>query len=176
MTGNDGQKKKMKKKTSASFALVVALLSFLAVAASLISCAHASERVLLRELRVVTLQRGGVTRGRRSAGVPQLTCVGGTAKSHDSYWCVLPLVYRLRSEVGGEEEECLEFPFHLGRRRVMSLLQCGGEGGKMWGRKTWFEAWAKVSHPPKGEQKMQRKRNVSECESLGFGCPPVNAD
>ena len=103
MTGNDGQKK-MKKKTPASFALVVALLSFLAVAASLISCAHASERVLLRELRVVTLQRGGVTRGRRSAGVPQLTCVGGTAKSHDSYWCVLPLVYRLRSEVGGRRK------------------------------------------------------------------------
>ena len=88
MTGNDGKKMK---RTQSSFALAVSLLSFFSVAASLIACARASERVLLRDLRVVTLQRGGVTRGRRSAGVPQLTCVGGTAKNYDSYWCVASL-------------------------------------------------------------------------------------
>ena len=79
----------MGKRKDPPFALVVSF-SLLAVAAMLISPsrANASQKVLLQDLRVVTLQRGGITQGRRSAGVPQLTCVGGTAKSHDSYWCV----------------------------------------------------------------------------------------
>ena len=72
------------------FALVASLL-FFAVAAMMVSPSRASQKVLLRDLSVVTLQRGGITQGRRSAGVPQLTCVGGTAKNYDSYWCVASL-------------------------------------------------------------------------------------
>ena len=72
-----------------SFALAISFLFFV-VAASIISPSNASQqqRVLLRDLSAVTLQRGVITRGRRSAGVPQLTCVGGNAKKYDSYWCV----------------------------------------------------------------------------------------
>ena len=76
------------------FALAISTLFFALPAMMMMmispSCASQQEqqRVLLRDLSVATLQRGGITQGRRSAGVPQLTCVGGTAKKHDSYWCV----------------------------------------------------------------------------------------
>ena len=78
--------------TSFPFALAISFLfsALTMMMMMMVSPARANQqqRILLRDLSVVTLQRGGITQGRRSAGVPQLTCVGGTAKKYDSYWCV----------------------------------------------------------------------------------------
>lgn len=38
-----------------------------------------ANRVLLRDITSLTLQRGEYTSGRRSSPVPQLECIGGTA-------------------------------------------------------------------------------------------------
>ncbi|KAH7727209.1 7 transmembrane protein 66 [Aphelenchoides avenae] len=43
-------------------------------------CAGQQGRVLLRDVQALTLRRGDHTTGRRSSPVPQLQCVGGTAK------------------------------------------------------------------------------------------------
>lgn len=37
------------------------------------------DKVLLKDIEVLTLRQGQYTKGRRSAGVPQLNCVGGSA-------------------------------------------------------------------------------------------------
>lgn len=37
------------------------------------------DKVLLKDVQVLTLVNGQYTNGRRSAGVPQLKCLGGTA-------------------------------------------------------------------------------------------------
>ena len=41
--------------------------------------AGSSDRVKLSDVQVLTLKQGYFTAGRRSAGVPQLRCTGGTA-------------------------------------------------------------------------------------------------
>ncbi|CAD5211510.1 unnamed protein product [Bursaphelenchus okinawaensis] len=52
--------------------IVLLLYCFIAI--------EAHQRVLLRDLSAVTLRRGDYTTGRRSSPVPQLQCVGGTAR------------------------------------------------------------------------------------------------
>lgn len=42
-------------------------------------CFKEAQRVLLRDVTSITLNRGVYTNGRRSAPVPQLQCTGGTA-------------------------------------------------------------------------------------------------
>jgi hypothetical protein len=41
-----------------------------------------ANKIKLGDVQVLTLERGGMTTGRRSSPVPQLECVGGTARSH----------------------------------------------------------------------------------------------
>jgi len=45
----------------------------------------AHDRVLLENVKALTLRSGEWTSGRRSSGVPQLKCVGGTARDHSEY-------------------------------------------------------------------------------------------
>ncbi|KAJ1569518.1 Store-operated calcium entry-associated regulatory factor, partial [Cladochytrium tenue] len=64
--------------------VVAALLAAAATAAALLhdvplSVAAAPSKVLLRDVNVLTLHSGRMTKGRRSAPVPQLRCVGGDA-------------------------------------------------------------------------------------------------
>ncbi len=39
-----------------------------------------SDRVLLSDIKVLTLHRGQTTKGRRSSPIPQLKCLGGSAQ------------------------------------------------------------------------------------------------
>ena len=41
------------------------------------------DRVRLEEVQVLTLARGAMTTGRRSSPVPQLSCVGGSARNEE---------------------------------------------------------------------------------------------
>ncbi|KAL3102037.1 hypothetical protein niasHS_003446 [Heterodera schachtii] len=54
-------------------------VSFFALICSDIICTVDANRVLLRDVTSLTLQRGQYTSGRRSSPVAQLECVGGTA-------------------------------------------------------------------------------------------------
>lgn len=62
------------------------LLVFGVLFALWVDCAHSwgsnSDRVLLSEVKSITLERGKMTNGRRSSPVPQLSCMGGSAGCH----------------------------------------------------------------------------------------------
>lgn len=62
------------------------LLTFGFLLALTLDAAHGwgsnPDRVLLSDVKTITLERGKMTNGRRSSPVPQLTCVGGSAGCH----------------------------------------------------------------------------------------------
>ncbi|KAK7100194.1 store-operated calcium entry-associated regulatory factor-like [Littorina saxatilis] len=66
--------------------IVSVLLCTLVAATTFTTAAFGSnsDRVLLKEVSVLTLKEGHMTAGRRSSPVQQLNCVGGTAKGHFS--------------------------------------------------------------------------------------------
>ena len=43
------------------------------------------EKIQLKDVKVLTLHKGQMTKGRRSSPVPQLNCIGGDAKYYDKY-------------------------------------------------------------------------------------------
>ena len=63
-----------------SFTLVFCCLGRLSV-----GWPHSSSSILERNIQVLTLRQGVFTNARRSSAVPQLRCVGGTARCAFSY-------------------------------------------------------------------------------------------
>jgi hypothetical protein len=59
-------------------------------------------RVLLRDVKVLTLERGKMTTSRRSAPIPQLQCVGGSACRYSEYFPSVVQCYNMGIDDNGE--------------------------------------------------------------------------
>ncbi len=80
------------------------------------------DRVLLADMKAVTLENGKMTTGRRSSPVPQLSCVGGTAGCYGSNQPRTVQCLNRGSDGNDAQWECkatLDNAYQFGRIRVV---------------------------------------------------------